>query len=392
MIDVTTPGSEYRQDAAEKFEALKTAYQSNDTGQQVPFWKLGNSFDTMTDFLETIDPSSAHDVAQMAVTQFAPALSHIGGGADGAWFDDFGWWTVATSRALEKPFFNPDAAAIRGILDECWAHFTDNAPFVWKFRKPGTFEDYAPAVEGGVWNAYWSGTSDEHKGPKGGDPSNGGLAGIQNTVTNALYLNTAHRLGHTDTHAREAARKELQFLLTWFDETETPLWWAIDKDAGLVRERVGHFAKGKQVQSYCGHGFQADWAWAGDQGLMLGNLSDAMLHLEPGHRGSLLGRLKQLLEGVRQHMTTKGVVGGYTDTGCPPDNDSSDYQTGSGIFWRNALYVWNTNPDLKAVLQRPEFQAMIQASAEDAKNANDTSIQSLTNDTAALVAACAMLV
>jgi hypothetical protein len=387
MIDVTTPGGEYRQAAVDKFNALKAAYASNDTGQQAPFWKLGNSFDTMTDFLETIDSSSAHDVAQMAVTQFAPALRRVPGGADGAWFDDFGWWSVATSRALEKPFFKPDAKAIRGILDECWTRFTKNAPFVWKHHKPRTHDGYAPAVEGGVWNTYWTDTPDKYKGPKEGDPSGTGsqpLAGLQNTVTNALYLNTAHRLGHTDTHAREAARKELHFLLTWFDEKETPLWWAFDRDTGLVRERVGHFAKGTRAW-----GFQENFAWAGDQGLMLGNLSDAMMHLPPV-RDPLLGRLKQLLEGVRQHITTNGVVGGYTHTGTPPDE--LNYQTGSGIFWRNALYVWNTNPDLKAVLQGQEYQAMIRASAEAAKHPDDGSIQALTNDTAALVAACAMLV
>lgn len=388
MIDVTTPVTEYRKAAGEKFATLKTAYQSNDTGQKVAFWKMGNSFDTMTDFLETIDSSSAHDVAQMAAAQFAASTA---GGVDGFWFDDFGWWTVATSRALQKSFFKPDATAIKGILDECWTHFTGNAPFVWERRAPGTFDDYGPAVEGGVWNAYWSGTSDTYEGPKGGDPSTGGLEGIQNTVTNALYLDTAHRLGHTDAAAREAARKALAFFLAWFDDQETPLWWAFDKDAGLVRERVGHFANGTNGAGLPAGGFQANWAWAGDQGLMLGNLSDAMLHLEPGHRGPLLSRLKQLLEGVRQHMTTDGVVGSFTDTGAPPNGDYPDYETGSGIFWRNALYVWNTNPDLKAVLKGQEYQAMIRASAEAAKQPDDGSIQALTNDTAALVAASAML-
>jgi hypothetical protein len=84
----------YRSAACEKFEALKKLYASNDTlpsQQQVSFWKLGNSFDTMIDFLDTIDDSSAHEVAQMAVTQLDASLSHIKGGFDGAWFDDFGW-------------------------------------------------------------------------------------------------------------------------------------------------------------------------------------------------------------------------------------------------------------------------------------------------------------
>jgi antitoxin FitA len=42
----------------------------------------------------------------------------------------------------------------------------------------------------GRYAGYLSGT-------KNGDPSDGGLIGIQNTVTNALYLMAAHRLGAT---------------------------------------------------------------------------------------------------------------------------------------------------------------------------------------------------
>ena len=60
------------------------------------FWKLGNSFDTMIDFLDTIDSGSAGEVARMAVTQLQASLGHIKGGFDGAWFDDFGWWSIAT--------------------------------------------------------------------------------------------------------------------------------------------------------------------------------------------------------------------------------------------------------------------------------------------------------
>jgi hypothetical protein len=389
MSSKPTSTNDYGSAAREKFEALKKAYASNDTGQQVAFWKLGNSFDTMIDFLDTIDDSSAHDVAQMAVTQLDASLKHIKGGYDGAWFDDFGWWSVATQRALQKSFFKPDAEQIQNILNQCWPRFTNNAPFVWQRHKPGTFEDYGPVVDGGVWNAYWEGTPDTYPGPKNGDPSNGGLIGIQNTVTNALYLMAAHRLGHTDPVAWEAAQMELKFLLTWFDEKEYSLWWQFDANTALVRERVGYFANVVPAL-----GFQEDWAWTGDQGLILGDLSDAMLHLEPGFRGPLLARAKQLLSGVRQHLVDgSGVVQSYTTTGYVPDGDDGDYQTGPGVFWRNALYVWKTNPDLRTFLASQEYKAMVQVNADAAANAptDGESIETLTNQTAVLVAATAML-
>jgi hypothetical protein len=398
MISSSTSTHPYADAAREKFDALTKRYSTNDTGEKVSFWKLGNSFDTMIDFLDTIDASRADDVAQMAVKQLEASLKNIEGGYDGAWFDDFGWWSVATQRALKKPFFRKNAKALQDILDACWPRFTSNAPFVWERRKPGTFDKFGPAVDGGVWNAYWTCTSDEYPGPKNGDPSDGHLVGIQNTVTNALYLMAAHRIGHSNPDAERAAQQELKFLLAWFDQTEDSLWWQIDPNTALVRERVGHFANGVHAphsdNGISCTGFQGKWAWTGDQGLILGALSDATLHLEPGFRAPLLNRTKQLLSGVRNHLAGgSAVVVNYTTTGCVPDFDESDYQVGSGVFWRNALYVWKTNPDLRTFLEGEDYKAMVRASAAAVATlptAKET-IETLTNQTAVLVAANAML-
>ena len=387
MISNAAPTTSYASAAREKFQVLTRMYDSD-----VPsFWQLGNSFDTMIDFLDTIDSSSANDIAQLAVKKFHDKANPI----DSFWFDDFGWWSIAAERALQKPFFQPNAKHFCYILNKCWSRFTDRAPFVWERHKSNTFDDYGPSVEGGVWNAYWQGTLPEYPGPNSGDPSNGGLAGIQNTVTNALYLMAAQRLGQTDPNARQAAQKELKFLLTWFDDKQDPLWWSIDENTALVRERVGHFANGKAASA---PGFQADWAWAGDQGLILGCISDAMLDKEPGFREPLLSRAQQLLSGVRQKLTYKtdpSIVQSYTATGAVPGDppDYQDYETGAGVFWRNVLYLWKTNTDLRSVLAKSEYQGMVKASADAAAQAetNGQEIGTLTNQLAVLVAAAAML-
>jgi hypothetical protein len=145
MTNEPSSANPYGSAARETFEALKNLYASNDNlppEEQVSFWKLGNSFDTMIDFLDTIDDSSAHEVAQMAVTQLNASLKHITGGYDGAWFDDFGWWSVATGRALQKPFFKQDAAPLQHILEQCWPRFTNNAPFVWERRNSTKYDKY----------------------------------------------------------------------------------------------------------------------------------------------------------------------------------------------------------------------------------------------------------
>ena len=186
----TSPTTDrYRKVAQHKFSQLLSVYSAGNAS----FWKLGNTFDTMVDFLEVIDGSSAGTVAKLVLQQYTASLSKLGG-YNPAWFDDFGWWTVASQRATVSSVFNPDAKkAFAANLSEGWSRFTGNAPYVWDRRKPGTFNNCEPAVTGGVWNEYWKGTSSIYPGPKSGDPTSGTLEGIQNTVTNAVYLMAAQR-------------------------------------------------------------------------------------------------------------------------------------------------------------------------------------------------------
>lgn len=393
MTSTAASASPYAVEACKRYEALLSLYSRNDTlpeRDHVDFWKLGNSFDTMLDFLDTIDHGGADALAAVVLKQYNAGLAKFNG-YDHLWFDDFGWWTVATQRAAGMSFF--DAAskdALAHITHECWSRFTENAPNVWERRAPNSYSDYHPAFDGGVWNEYWIGTPSRFPGPKGADPESGTLEGIQNTVTNAIYLMGAQRIGRTDPLARQAAQKALAFLINWCDEKEHGLWWQFGADAALVRERVGHFAS-RSPSVTPAPGYQDNWAWAGDQGLVLGDLSDAMLQLPPEQRAPLLARAKQLISGVCEHMTENDIVLNYTRSGHVPDTDNRDYRTGAGVFWRNALHVWKTNSELRTFLARPAFQKVMQATADAAKSRSGTNIDALTTDTAVLVAASVML-
>ncbi len=386
---MSNAANSYRSAATNNFNALKKLYEGNDYPpcKGADFWKLGTSFDTMIDYFDVIDSSSASSFSKTVFAQFNASAMCLGG-LDNAWFDDFGWWTVAAQRALERPFL--DRVIFQKIHDDCWQRFTANAPKVWERRTTKQFDNYGPLVDGGVWNAYWQGTSCDYPGPKNGDPSNFGLVGIQNTVTNALYLMGAQR----DSNSKPAADSEYQFLFKWLTGiAEVPsLWWGIGTNAGLVRERVSTFKGGKSAGDKFS-GFQKDWAWTGDQGLMLANFSDATSR-QPNDRRRLLGLAEALLAGVRQKIFTDGEVRNWTEkTGWVPDGDTKDYQTGSGVFWRNILYVWKTNKDLRAFLAQPDYQKMLRDSANVVVNASPDgqSIETLTNRTAVLVAATAML-
>ena len=279
----------YADAARKKFAALCNLY-----GPPVSYWRLGNAFDTIIDYLENVDASAAAEVGKMVVEQYQASLDKLGG-CDNAWFDDFGWWTIATQRGVGKPFLGGVRNELTGFMKECWGRFSANAPYVWDRRPDGKFDDCRPAVLGGVWNEYWAGTSAKYPGPKGADPSKGTLEGIQNTVTNAVYLIAAQRLGRTDPQAKAAADKEYAFLNTWLFSEEPKLWWAlttgqplgerkaragfpdrlgVDGRPGLARRRAGgpHELRQGELPAPSGEGEGASercidagrWKWRAD--------------------------------------------------------------------------------------------------------------------------------
>jgi hypothetical protein len=232
---MTTPKTAYRDMAITRFNSLCDQ-------EEVDFWKAANAFDTMIDFVAYCSKDAAGDAVKAA--EWVIGYSHF----DPAkiWFDDFGWWTIATARAAPMPIFAKDKTQLAAIASQCWKSFVGNAPQVWKRKPKGKFDNCAPAVAGGVWNGYWKGTT-QGTGPKTGDPDSGTLLGIQNTVTNAVHLLSAQVFKDVD-----ADKREFTFLDTWLNmPSPNPgpnrykiplLWW---QDAGhtqaLVFERATHF-------------------------------------------------------------------------------------------------------------------------------------------------------
>jgi hypothetical protein len=376
-MPTSAPIDDYRKHAKQKFASLT----QNSAG--FSFWELGNSLDTMIDYLANVDRSNADDVAGKVTTLCRNFLRDMGPKWPGTWFDDYGWWVISTNRAAQQPFFS---AGVRNqfaaLSTECWNRFTDNAPYTWDRRQPGTFDQYGPAVPGGVWNEYWQGTSTDYPGDKDGDPSAGTLHGIQNTVTNALYLISAQRRSDTAT-----AEREYQFLRTWlFLDLQAPaLWWPQNNNGTLVRARVSVFAGGKPAL-----GFQEDWAWTGDLGLILGVFVDRLaMSLDPA---SALTHAKDLLTGARLSLVDgSGVLQPWTASGGPPDGDAGDYLTGTGVFWRYLLQAWKlNNRDLHAFLGSDDYKKFVQTNA-DAALEDETDLDALSNQIAALVAGIVML-
>ncbi len=371
----------YSQAAQDKFTALEALFRDGSDS----YWRLANAFDTMIDFLTTINASEAPTLNKIVEDRYNDSLNAPPprglGGYDNAWFDDFGWWTIASQRAVSGNLFPP--GFFQDVQQQCWTRFTGNAPYVWERRAPGSYASCRPAYEGGLWNEYWKGTSSQYPGPKGADPTSGSLEGIQNTVSNALYLIAAQRVGDLS-----AADREFAFFSQWFGDSQQSLWWQEMPDAALVRERAGHFY-GDSSQA---PGFQRSWAWTGDQGLILGALTDRM-RLKPADRPDLLKRATLLLTGVRRFLIDGGgLLLPWTSTGDVPDGDATDYATGPGVFWRYALHAFRTDSDLRAILSTRYFQDFLKVNADAAaQSSGERSLDELTNDVAVLVAAANMV-
>ena len=82
---------DFREPAKRTYVDLKEAWEQKGSD----FWRLGHSFDSVIDYLATVDRTEASDFAELALTKY------LEGG--GAWYDDFAWWGIAGMRAAQRP-------------------------------------------------------------------------------------------------------------------------------------------------------------------------------------------------------------------------------------------------------------------------------------------------
>ena len=394
------------------FQGLADAYGNFDD-----YWELGHSFDTIVDYFVNVspDPANAAGIAQTALEQYQ------GSQTNACWYDDYGWWGIAALKASQhQELFGNAASDFSKICFEkgnsrcCWTVMDANAPNVWRNNQNDPrFAVLKPRFDGGIWNADWT-RPDECGlvGPAAGIPPNCGgnhkqgdnLRGIQNTVTNCLYLVLAARLFQA-TNIKDysiAADREWAFLENWWgrDVTE-PAHKLLNKVGAsqfVIRERASTYAfNSGAFPIVCG--YQPELAWAGDQGLFLGGLVDRMLIVgrdSPEYAG-LLDLAKAIALGVKSQTDAYhgGILTAWvtqTDGGDP-----GDYDTGVAVYMRYLLYAYQAKDRsgrylLRDVLKDMGYVDFVCKNTTDVmKNyKNHTSVVDLTNDLATLVAAIVM--
>jgi hypothetical protein len=355
----------YRDAARKTFPSLSKAIATNDVQ-----WRIGNAFDTTIDYL-LMEPGD--------IGRFSDTIRERFDHTHGDWYDDFAWWAIAAWRAAGQPHLFP-SAVFQDIATRCFDHLDKWAPRVWELGR-NVHPNRKPRFDGGVWNSCWSNVC-----PSFCEDASNTLCGIQNTVTNVSYLLAALRFARNNANPRylALAKRQWQFFLQWF-EVDTPsenLLLRVGDEAVVIRERVSTYASGAAVP-----GYDEKLAWTGDQGILLGSLTELMSVEE--FAASARMAAWGLLGGVAKHFR------GADDTlqpwnPYPPNDDVDNYRTGTGVFWRYYLAAMN-DQQLREFASLVGFDDILRASAEEAIRKPGPDMTGMANDLAVLVAAAQLL-
>jgi hypothetical protein len=376
-----TTAVDLRGAAEQTFTELSQAYSTGDA----PYWQLGHFFDTALDYFTVVSAASAAQFGKDACANFDAKTS--GDQWPSYWYDDHGWWGIAALRASGHPdWFGSLVPKFQAIATRCWTTMDTMAPTVWDRRpRPGGTDPFAalqPLFPGGVWNFEW--TTDGSCDPTSSDA----LCGIQNTVTNALYLIQAARRfeAYGDPTCRAAAGREYGFLDQWF-HVAAPIDPLLNRSASgsaIVRERVSSYRRGGRAAGYV-----PDRAWSGDQGLIVGALLDSAPIV--GDDSTLVALAQAILAGTLEQFGGGGVLAPW----IPPSSGwTDDYLTGPAAFFRYVLHAYATNATLRAWMsdESSGYPAFIDANAEHAASQPPGGdMIDLTNALAALVVGIAFL-
>ena len=367
------------------------------------YWKLGNAFDSMTDFLRWW---GGKDLALPGIVndRYNALTSPTNPHRTDCWYDDYGWWGIASAKAYDSAygfFFDGDyQQKFQDIAQKCWTILNtgkpgeawnyQGAPNAWTNRDNGQpdnnywnqkanwstprFGNGVGSGLQGVWqyDIFHENRLNECSPSNPSDPNKKVLGPYQNTVVNALYFLLALRLYNVakDQSTQQPILDEYGFLKAWFSNAlgnDSLLLSFGDTSVApalLVRERVTTYAEiDGQYPPMQYFNKERDACWAGDQGLLIAALVEVqqMFH-DPTAADTTLSILKGV---VTKMIDPNGVILPYYGN----MGDYADYKCGEGIFTRCLLYAYSQpNSPLKAFVDNNEngIRDVLKVSADNA--------------------------
>lgn len=374
------------------FFALNSGYNN--------FWRLGNCFDTMTDYLLVSRTTGTDSMLRTVQEKFISAPLHNDQrNIVDTWYDDWAWWAIASAKAYDPEYagvFGTYAGAYTGIAQACWAVVDQGlgdgvhlgAPNAYTnlenrtlwVNPPEPLEGWVkPRIEGGrgsglhgTWQydifsaartrpetppadpaaSYWAGPNENNPDSNPSWPPFTWAGPFQLTVMNALYLLLAARLeqAHRNNPGIPSTAPQLAdeygFLKAWFGkdpdnpvEPDLSLLWQVTQSGWVVRERVSTYAAQDGTYKQV-ESWDPQSTWGGDVGLMLNGLATYHeLFLDDSFASGLTLELVYGYIGQLYNQTA-GPQPYSPPTGGVFYNDPDDYKSGIGVFMRGLLQAY----------------------------------------------------
>ncbi len=255
--------NELRNWAKAAFNRFEEIWDFND------FWKRGNTFDASLTFVDAVQQQWPNDpeVKAMQVTvknmleENLAFFNRFDPG--GLWADDFGWWGLMALNARKHLLMMNEKELAEKFL-------TLSTDLCWEYKKKTAYDHATTAkpVPHGCSN---------------GD-ANGQHKGVKNTVTNVLLFLLSSRIYRVtlqenipdnDKYLNMAYRQWLWFE-KWFDLEEYKYLKRVSPSAALVQERPMAIFEGSGYQDKVHPPWAEGWVWTGDQGMLIGALTDML--------------------------------------------------------------------------------------------------------------------
>jgi len=252
-----------RQMSIAAFERFEQVWNFND------FWKRGNTFDACLTFVDAMLQKwpDYDEVTSIRIRVKDMLVENLGFFSEfdpgGLWADDFGWWGLMALNA-RKHLVN------LGETELAEKYLKLSTDLCWEYKKSTAYD-------------HSSGAKPVPHGCRNGD-ANGAHPGVKNTVTNVLLFLLSSRiyrlclkedLPDKDKYLDMAYRQWLWFD-RWFELEEFEYLKRISESSALVQERPMAFFEGSDYQDKVHPPWAEGWVWTGDQGMLVGALSDML--------------------------------------------------------------------------------------------------------------------
>jgi len=331
------------------------------------FWHTANTLDTCIDFV--LEGSTAwKDFDRYQQVQNMIENSYLffdkkydeenknGQQSPNIWWDDYGWWGITFTKIYEhydQIFKGPESPKVTRqqclqAARKCWSALGDYSNDVNENLEP----PLKGPIAGGVWNH---------------PPLENAAGGIQNTVTNGLFLVLCARL-YRNTKEQEflyAAAAQYLWFRNWFVNylerqpkcefpgTQLGLFRCLPSSGQdkpfLVYERPIDPANPDYNQG--NPAFSKDQWWAGDQGLFLGGMAEVLDLQEqlwevptikdddPTFPENAQNMLQWVASGIAWLFDPTQVLHEATLHGQFRSNYAADMATGKGVMMRYLNYA-----------------------------------------------------